>query len=114
MRPGLPRLPASCGFTLAGEEDAPAGSRWRVRLHPLQSRAGLGACGTTGLLYAVGGSGRIYCFDVAAGALCPNDAAASLPDQLSATTLRFVFTSVAGELADLTHRPLRLRSLDAR
>ncbi len=87
----------SCGFTLAGEEEAPqdlGGESIFTRFNPAQAWA---PAGTTGLLYAVGGSGRIYCFDVAAGALCPNGAAASLPDQLSATTLRFVFTSVAGE-----------------
>lgn len=87
----------SCGFTPAGEEDAPedfGGKNIFPRFNPAQSWQ---PSASANLLYAVGGSGTIYCFDAPAGQLCPDNGVRSVPTALPTTTMRFVYTAVAGE-----------------
>ncbi len=105
----------SCGFTPAGEEAAPedvGSNNIFPRFNPAQAwqpeQVG-------GLLYAVGGSGTIYCFDTATGALCPDNASAvDARPRSPRPGLRFLYTGAAGEIAGIPHRAVRVRGFDAR
>lgn len=90
----------SCGFTATGTEEAPldlGGKNIYTALNPAQAWQ---PAGSATLLYAVGASGTVYCFDVVVGAACPDNASMSLPTRIQSSNLRFVYTSVAGETLD--------------
>ncbi|MDQ1247546.1 MAG: hypothetical protein QG597_1916, partial [Actinomycetota bacterium] len=90
----------SCGFTPTGTEEAPTdlgGKNIFTALNPAQAWE---PANSATLLYAVGSSGTIYCFDVAAGDVCPDNADMSVPTRTKSTNLRFVYASVAGESLD--------------
>ena len=66
----------SCGFVQAGTEEAPqdwGGKRLFTRFNPMP----VNSQNSTQLL-AVGGSGKVYCFDAASNALCANSGTKSV------------------------------------
>lgn len=86
----------SCGFIAAGVEDAPldlGGLNLFANFFPAQVWQ---PQASSGHLYAVGHSGKVYCLDASRGVLCSGSGSTGVAEKPTSSATRFVFTAAAG------------------